>query len=275
MAHVSLKHLSILGMEYCGGVKNSKIGVAEVISDKIKIHHVVSIPEVSLIRSVVYTEDGIIIRKASNVGCGRLIPYSNLQVQCNMKLIESFSPSNQKSNETKPNERSDRKINSFYFCSESNCMSTFKDEVDLYNHIALGQHLTTDDKMTTLDIAKIQLFDKLRDVNMPLQTIQPSTTSDTTTSSYATTEPLNKLNKSKTMTYFSTQGWALKVPKPRRPIDESIKSFIKSILNEEKLYSVKFFEKDFIRRIRTARRNDGTKMFSPDQYLTSSQVRYP
>ncbi len=74
------------------------------------------------------------------------------------------------------------------------------------------------------------------------------------------------------MRYFSTEGQALKVQKPRRPIDQAIKSFIKSIMNEEKLYSVKLLEKDFVRRIRTARRNDGTKMFSLDQYLTLSQL---
>jgi hypothetical protein len=254
-------------MEYCGGVKNVKIGVAELISNQIKVGDRVSVPEVSLIRSVVYTDDGMIIRKASNIGRGRLIPYSKIQVKCNMKLIESFSPSNQQSNTTEQNERLDRKINKFYFCPQYNCISTFKNEADLYDHIALDQHLTTDDKMTTFDVAKVQLFHNLRDANLSLQTTQP-----TTTSSYTTMKPLNILNTSQTMKYFSYQGWALKVPKPYHRISDDIKLFIKSILHEEKLYSVKFSEKDFVRRIRTARRSDGTKMFSPEQYLTVSQV---
>ena len=64
-------------MEYCGGVKNIKIGVAELINDKVKINDVVTIPEINSIRSVVYTNDGMIIRKASNIGQSRLISYSN------------------------------------------------------------------------------------------------------------------------------------------------------------------------------------------------------
>jgi hypothetical protein len=223
------------------------IGVAELISDKTKVDNSMSIPEVSLIRSVAYTDVGMIVRKASNIGRGHLIPYSNVQATCNMKLIEPISPSNQQSSKTKENKRLDRKINTFYFCPHYNCISTFKDEDDLYDHIALDQHSTTHDKMTTLDVARVQLYDNLRDVNLSLQTIQP-----TTTSSYTTTKPLNKSNTSKTMKYFNNQGWALRVPKPHRRINEDIKSFIKSILNEEKLYSVKFSDRDFVRRIRTA-----------------------
>jgi hypothetical protein len=184
-----------------------------------------------------------------------------------MKLIESFSSSNHQLNITKRTERIDRKMNSFYFCSEHTCISSFKDEADLYDHIALGQHMTIDNKMNAHDIVKIQLYDKLRDIDLSTISIQPVTTSSSTT-----TQLPRQLNVLKTMRYFSTEGWALKVQKPRRPIDQDIKSFIKSIMNEEKLYSVKFSEKDFVRRIRTARHKDGTKMFSPDQYLTSSQV---
>jgi len=256
-------------MEYCGGVKNVKIGVAELINNKTKINNVATIPEINSIRSVVYTDDGMIIRNASNIGEGRLIPYSNLQVTCNMKLIESFSPSNQRINIIKPNQRVDRQINSFYFCPEHACISTFKDEAELNDHIALGQHLTIDDKMTTLDIAKVQLFDKLHDVNLSTSRNQSATTSDATT-----TKSSHQQNASKTMQYFSIPGWALKIQKPRRPIDEAVKRFIKSILDEETLYSVKFSEKEFVRRIRTARKTDGTKTFSPDQYLTPSQVNY-
>jgi hypothetical protein len=257
-------------MEYCGGVKNVKIGVAELTTDKIKINNAATIPEISSIRSVVYTDNGMIIRKASNIGNGRLIQYSNLKVTCNMKLIESFSPSNHKVNMKKQNERIDRQMTSFYFCPEYACISTFKSEAELNDHIALGQHLTIDDKMTTYDIAKIQLLDKLHDANLSTSKSQLPTSS-----SSISTKPSHQLNVSETMKYVSTEGWALKIHKPHRPIDPAVKLFIKSIMDEEKLYSVKFSEKDFVRRIRTARRNDGTKTFSTDQYLTASQVTCP
>ena len=166
-----------------------------------------------------------------------------------MKLIESFNPSNQKLNTTRNNEQSDRKIINFYFCPEHSCISTFKDEDELNNHIALGQHLTADEKMTGHDIAKIQLFDKLHEINLSTSKTQTAAT----TSSSTISKLFDQLKASSTIKYFITEGWALEVQKPRRPIDKNVKLFIKTIMDEEKLYSVKFTEKDFVRRIRTAR----------------------
>ena len=113
----------------------------------------------------------------------------------------------------------------------------------------MGQHLTADEKMTGHDIAKIQLFDKLHEINLSTSKTQTVTT----TSSSAISKLFDQLKASSTIKYFTTEGWALKVQKPRRPIDKNVKLFIKTIMDEEKLYSVKFTEKDFVRRIRTAR----------------------
>ena len=62
------------------------------------------------------------------------------------------------------------------------------------------------------------------------------------------------------------------VQKSCRSIDPSIKSFIKSVMAEEKLYGTKFLDKKYVRKIRTSRNDDGSKMFQPDQYLQVSKV---
>jgi hypothetical protein len=79
------------GFEYCGGPKNVKVAVAEVNSackNEQKLH----IPEISAVRSISYDNDGITIRKASNVGDGKFVPQSNINFVPTMKLVEPFEP---------------------------------------------------------------------------------------------------------------------------------------------------------------------------------------
>ena len=258
-------------MEYCGGVKNVRIAVGEVINKQIKIK-ANPVPEINAIRSVIYSDQGMTIRKASNVGLGQIIPYSNLQAELNMKLTTAFTSFAATSDEQKRVERRDRQMTSFYFCLQDNCVLTFNSEDELTCHILSGSHLTIDDRLNVYDKAKIQLFDKLRDAAVSTTT----TTALDFLPSTVTTAPVlpqaHLLASTKTLNYFNTGGWALKVQKPRRPIDPLVKTFIKSVMDEEKLYGTKFLEKEYIRRIRTARKDDGSKLFQPFQYLKASQV---
>lgn len=68
-------------------------------------------------------------------------------------------------------------------------------------------------------------------------------------------------------------GWALRTHKPPRRIEKVVKDYIEKIYEEEKLYGRKITPDEYVRRIRTARNTNGSKMFSPSQYLTVSQVR--
>lgn len=79
------------GMEYCGGVKNVKIGVAEMVENSPSIH-TSRIPDISIIQNVVYDGNKMILRKASGVGPGRVINFSSINVPINMHLVESFEP---------------------------------------------------------------------------------------------------------------------------------------------------------------------------------------
>lgn len=81
----------LLGMEYCGGVKHVKIGTAEIIENASSIERR-HIPDISTIRNIIYDENRMILRKASEVGPGRVIHLSAIDVPINMKLIDSFEP---------------------------------------------------------------------------------------------------------------------------------------------------------------------------------------
>jgi hypothetical protein len=72
---------------------------------------------------------------------------------------------------------------------------------------------------------------------------------------------------------FEQMGWALRTHKPSHRISKEIKDFIKQMLEEESVNGRKNTPEEYVQRIRLARNSDGTKMFSPSQYLTVSQVR--
>lgn len=76
-------------MEYCGGVKNVKIATAEIL-EKISPIGKCRIPDISTIRNIVYNGDHMILRKASEVGLGRAVQFSSINVPLNMRIVESF-----------------------------------------------------------------------------------------------------------------------------------------------------------------------------------------
>ena len=74
------------------------------------------------------------------------------------------------------------------------------------------------------------------------------------------------------LNWFEQSGWALRVRKASNAIHPSVKEFIQQVLVEEKRYGRKTPNEEYVKRIRTARHSDGTKMFQINQYLTLSQV---
>jgi len=76
-------------MEYCGGVKGVKIATAELLDDTPPINGY-HIPDISMIRSIVYENSQMILRKASDIGRGRFISLSHLDIPINMQIVESF-----------------------------------------------------------------------------------------------------------------------------------------------------------------------------------------
>ena len=97
------------GMEYAGGVKNTKLAVAEIIPDtgeyppgRDEFFHrygchfegylgKTNIPNISTIRSITYSAKHMKVFKASNVGDGVTIPYKKIRFETNMRLISPFT----------------------------------------------------------------------------------------------------------------------------------------------------------------------------------------
>ena len=103
------------GMEYAGGVKDTKIAVAEIMSgagkyriDKYQLYTLyfplskghlgkTNVPNVSTIRSIHYHPRQMKVFKASNIGDRVSILYKKINFETNMRLINSFRvPINEK-----------------------------------------------------------------------------------------------------------------------------------------------------------------------------------
>ena len=151
----------LLGMEYCHGIKNLKVATAEIVDATASLCKT-RIPEISSIRSIVYDGSGqMIIRKASGVGSGLVVPSSEFDVPINMRLVDSFeSGSTMNMTSLSNKRRSDRLYQSFFFCPDDSCIESFNDEDTLNDHVATGTHTTKESRVSSNDTARILLFDK-------------------------------------------------------------------------------------------------------------------
>ena len=96
-------------VKYAGGVKNTKIAVAEIMSregkywiDEYQLYTLyfplckghlgkTNVPNVSMIHSIQYHPRYMKVFKGSNIGDGVSIPYKKINFETNMRLINSFT----------------------------------------------------------------------------------------------------------------------------------------------------------------------------------------
>lgn len=161
-----------------------------------------------------------------------MIEYENYKIATNIILAESFGKfktiHNDSSQRTTTTRRNDRMFKPFIFCPNGSCINTFESEEDLENHISLNQHTTKDSCLRSKDRVKLMLFDKLRNDQTSSLSLRP--VSVTTASTYIPRH--YKL--------FEKEGWALRVRKPSKRIDDNVKVYIKLIFEEEQMYGKEY-----------------------------------
>ena len=158
-----------------------------------------------------------------------MIAYENYQISTNVKLVETFEqlkPTHHAALQTTATtQRDDRMFKTFFFCPNESCISTFESEEDLDTHIALDQHTTKEGSLRSKDRAKLILLEKTKDN----QTSSMSFSSTLATTTTTTSIPRH-------YKVFQKDGWALRLRKPYRRIDENVKAYLKLIFEEEKIY---------------------------------------
>lgn len=157
-----------------------------------------------------------------------MIDYENYQLTTNVKLVESFeklqATHDVSSSATTNIKRNDRMFKTFLFCPIDSCINTFECEEDLDIHIVLNQHTTKENSLRSNDKAKLMLFEKTKDIQTSSANFRSIITTTATTSI------------SRHYQLFQKSGWALRIRKPYKRIDEDVKAYLKLVFQEEKVY---------------------------------------
>ncbi|CAM4817617.1 unnamed protein product [Rotaria magnacalcarata] len=211
------------GMEHAGGIKNTKVAVAEIIPGAGHVEKT-NVPNVSSVRSVRYTQEAMKIYKASNIGSGISIKYKTIEFENNMRVTSPFTvPINDQLSGAIPKRRADREYYDLLFCPVTGCTATFESNIELRAHIAANLHVIVDDvPRTTNDIARIHLTEILR-----------STSTRSRSEAEAILQHQNAtmhdVSGSFHYRFFSVCGWALRTRKLGKQMSDKVKNFIEQI----------------------------------------------
>ncbi|CAF2116394.1 unnamed protein product [Rotaria magnacalcarata] len=184
-------HVIKEGMEHIGGIKNTRVGVAEII---LGVGHLGknNVRNVASVRSVRYSQEAMKIYKASNIGSGISINNTN----------EYYD---------------------LLFCPVTGCTATFESNIELSAHISANLHVIVDNvPRITNDIARIHLTEILRSTS----TRSRSEAEAILQHQNAT---IHDVSGSFHHRFFSVCGWALRTRKLGKPMSDKVKNFIEQI----------------------------------------------
>ncbi|CAF2059693.1 unnamed protein product [Rotaria magnacalcarata] len=256
------------GMEYAGGINNTKISVVEIVPDQGHLDKT-SIPNVSTLRSIRYTSDHMKVYKASNIGTGISIPYKQIDFETNMRIMSPFDCSiDKQQSSTIPKQRNDRKHHFLILCPVSDCTASFESNADLESHIAANLHNVPDkQRRTANDIARLHLTELIRTTAIDSQ--------QQVTSIFHSQDMLHiDLTKSVHYEKFSSVGWGLRSRKHRNPMSENVKNFMEKLWIDSRKSHSKLTPQQIQQQIRTKRDDNGEKLFQTNEYPTLSQIKY-
>ncbi|CAF3375308.1 unnamed protein product, partial [Rotaria socialis] len=211
------------GMEYAGGVKHTKIAVAEIVPGMGTLGKT-NILNVSTVRSIQYESRYMKVSKASNVGDGSKIAYKKIDFETSMRLTSPFTiPIQDQEHSLAMNKRNDRIHHQFLMCPVNGCTSTFEFNEDLDSHMAVNLHkIPPPDPRTSNDIARLHLIDTVRSTNLQshhdIKKIKTNQTSST-----------DAISQSVHYKKFSSLGWALRTRKHINTMNDKTKKFIQDM----------------------------------------------
>ncbi|CAF4745315.1 unnamed protein product [Rotaria magnacalcarata] len=215
-------HVIKEGMEHIGGIKNTRVGVTEIILGTGHFGKT-NVRNVSSVRSVRYSQEAMKIYKASNIGSGISIKHKTIEFENNMRVTSPFTVPINDQLSGAIQKRADREYYDLLFCSAAGCTATFESNIELSSHIAANLHVIVDDvPRTTNDIARIHLTEILRSTS----TRSRSETEAILQHQNAT---MHDVSGSFHYRFFSVCGWALRTRKLGKPMSDKVKNFIEQI----------------------------------------------
>ena len=249
-------------LESHGGIRGCRAAVAAVNlanetggTNKLK--------GISKLNNFEFTEAGIRVWCAYQVGPGRLVSYEGmiLQGKTGMTLLQQFGPIPQtRSVVAKPHCEPRASKNQVFYCDTPGCVLTFGSENDAQAHMDTGEHTLVLERESAYDSVRRKWAQHVTEVVS--RTVEPST---------STLLP-GVYPSSCDDDAVPLQGWALKGQKTATKTSENVKAFLIAKFNEGLRSGQKANPADVSKEMQEARDSKGLPRFSSEEWKTTRQI---
>ena len=245
---------------------------------------------ISFINNFQFTEAGLRVWRAYNIGPGRLIQYSSYQtpVISKIRMIDDYMPrtsfQQMKSKREPPASRKargvDQETSSYvvdseqvpshvntardetkiiaegvFCCPEKACTGTYMKHSGLEKHVLSGKHSYQEEKESLLDLAKRKYAEVLSQEQGAIPKIRREDIVD----NEEAVDPL-------------PEGWALKTIKRAARFSRKQKEFLEERFEVGEVTGCKEDPVKVAKQMRLAKDSKGQRRFNPSEYLTSQQI---
>ena len=247
---------------------------------------------ISFLNNFKYTEQGIRVWKAYSIGEGQLIKWGELSLPPNNLLKEiktkvsstanpensfltvsasrrlqkkasqptaaiSCQPETQDHDSDTEGDVIEKEASHLFLCSEDGCVKSYQTYSGLQNHLDCGKHVYALEQETLLDKAMIQYGNRLEQG----PTDHAPTIEAPSTQAAAVSKPTSV-----------KKGWALKTSKSRKRLTEAQKDYLMAQFKIGEETGHKLDPVSVSRTMRKAKKADGARLFSSEEFLTSRQI---
>ncbi|KAK3737607.1 hypothetical protein QZH41_001578 [Actinostola sp. cb2023] len=244
-------------LESHGGVKGSRVAVVQIDSSIETAVGANKIPGISLLNNFSFEENGIHAWRAYNVGVGKYLSYTELNVEpmcaTNLQVIKSFGScvKGLGSMSDAPAPRAE-----IFSCSESTCVLTFKTQQEAEAHMDTGKHVQASQCESLYDNVKKKWAERITEFNVVLGAAPH----------VAVEEGPSASGESR------IAGWALKVIKRSPRMGQKAKTFLIEKFNIGVTGGQKADPAQVSREMKCVRDSTGNLQFKPEEWRTPNQI---
>ena len=268
-----------------GAVKGCYIAVAE-ISESCQTLTKHSFAGIQAFNNFKFDSTGIRVWKAYDIGPGRLYTNGQLlkmgvaQGATNMKILQDFGNPEQEVgallNTGKPPESSgredegassdeghaeDREDVVCFSCPEAGCVKKYASFANLQNHLDTGKHFLKLERESVYDEIKRKWGEACSSVSSCgyVADYQASSSSD---QQFSTDTPHA----------CADEGWAVKKTRKSTRFSDKVKLYLRDVFLQGEETGKKASPADISSKLKNLRSEDGKKLFSKEEWLTTQQV---
>ena len=247
-------------------VKGTTAAVCEIdYSQNIKVDR---ISNFSAFHNFSYEAKGVRVSKAYGIGPGKLIPWSQLNVQGQGPILVKevseqgfFTVSPRRMKQSVCETQESEKEAALFECKEPGCSYVFTTFVELQDHVHFGEHVSTRANQESI-------YDRLRrDWALKFATMSID--------SEQKLPPTEELSHSPSgVSKPEARGWALQKPRVGGTrFSENVKSYLTARFDVGTQTGRKADPSQVAADMRTTRNADGSRRFSRDEWLTKGQIQ--